>query len=69
MYEIVLREGRPEDIVQWVDGAFLIDLWDELVLPREIRSAWAPVIDAVLAAAGDMSTAEATGGAGGDLAE
>jgi hypothetical protein len=25
-------------------GALLVDLWDDLVLPRAIRSAWAPAI-------------------------
>ena len=44
-YEIVLQEGRPADILAYVDGALLVDLWDDLVLPRAVRSAWAPVID------------------------
>jgi transcriptional regulator with XRE-family HTH domain len=46
-YETVLREGRPADIVHIVDGALLVDLWDELVLPRRIRDAWQPLIDEV----------------------
>lgn len=46
-YEIVLREGSADDIVQMVNGALLIDLWDDLVLPQEIRAAWQPLIDAV----------------------
>lgn len=28
----------------YVDGALLVDLWDELVLPRAVRSAWAPLV-------------------------
>jgi hypothetical protein len=44
VYEMVLREGAPEDIADLVDGALLLDLWDELVLPRQVRSAWDPVI-------------------------
>ena len=44
-YEVVLREGMPRDIVRYVDGALLVDLLSELVLPREIRDAWQPVID------------------------
>lgn len=44
VYEIVLREGRPADILAYVDGALLIDLWDGLVLPRAVRSAWAPLV-------------------------
>ena len=45
MYEIVLQEGRPANILAYVDGALLVDLWDDLVLPRAVRSAWPPVID------------------------
>lgn len=44
VYEIVLQEGTPADILTYVDGALLIDLWEDLVLPRGIRSAWAPLI-------------------------
>jgi hypothetical protein len=43
VYEIVLQEGRPADILAYVDGALLADLWDDLVLPRAVRSAWAPL--------------------------
>jgi len=46
VYEIVLREGRPADILAYVDGALLADLWGDLVLPRAVRSAWSPVIPA-----------------------
>lgn len=46
-YEIVLREGTPQDIVGYVDGALLVDLWPELVLPISVRRAWQPLIDAV----------------------
>ena len=44
VYEIVLQEGTPADILAYVDGALLVDLWDDLVLPRGVRSAWAPLI-------------------------
>ena len=44
VYEVVLQEGRPADILAYVDGALLVDLWDDLVLPRAVRSAWAPVV-------------------------
>lgn len=40
VYEIVLREGAPDDIATYIDGALLMDLWDELVIPRAIRTAW-----------------------------
>ena len=34
-YEVVLREGRAIDIGRYVDGALLVDLWDEPVFPRD----------------------------------
>lgn len=46
VYETVLQEGRPADILAYVDGALLVDLWDDLVLPRAVRAAWAPLIPA-----------------------
>lgn len=46
VYEIVLQEGRPADILAYVDGVLLADLWDDLVLPRPVRSVWSPVIEA-----------------------
>lgn len=51
VYEIVLREGGPEDVLTYIDGVLLIDLWDELVLPRDIRAAWAPVVESAVQAA------------------
>jgi transcriptional regulator with XRE-family HTH domain len=47
-YEIVLREGAPTDLVRFVDGALLVDAWPDIVLPRELRTAWQPAIEAVL---------------------
>lgn len=44
VYEIVLQEGTPADIMTYVDGALLVDLWDDLVLPRAVRSAWASLV-------------------------
>jgi len=32
-------------IYRWVDGALLVDLWDELDLPHELRAEWQPIID------------------------
>lgn len=48
VYEVVLREGTPDDIRSIIDGALLVDLWDDLVLPRAVRTAWDPVIRAEL---------------------
>ena len=46
VYEIVLQEGAAADILTYVDGVLLVDLWEDLVLPRSIRSAWGPLISA-----------------------
>lgn len=48
VYELVLQEGTPRDIESIVDGTLLIDLWNELVIPKNVRSAWQPLIDQVL---------------------
>ena len=44
VYEIVLREGTADDILTYIDGALLVDVWPELVLPTDVRQAWAPII-------------------------
>lgn len=41
VYEQVLREGTAEDIRFFIDVDQLLDLWDDLVLPRFVRRAWA----------------------------
>jgi len=48
VYELVLREGGPQDVLDYIDGALLVDLWNELVLPRHVRAAWSPVIDRLI---------------------
>jgi hypothetical protein len=45
-YEIVLREGGPDELAAYVDGALLVDLWPELALSPEIRAARTLVIAA-----------------------
>ncbi len=45
VYEAVLREGTAEDVLAYIDGTLLIDLWPQLVLPRGLRDAWSAVID------------------------
>jgi transcriptional regulator with XRE-family HTH domain len=42
VYEAVLREGGPQDVLTYIDGVLLVDLWDELLLPRDLRAAWSP---------------------------
>ena len=44
-YELVLREGQPDDIRSTVDEALLIDAWPDLVVPAELRHAWQPIIE------------------------
>ena len=41
VYEQVLREGTEEDVRYFIIVDELIDLWDDLVLPRSVRRAWA----------------------------
>lgn len=43
-YEILIRRALPESMIRWLDGALLVDLWDELDLPSPVRSAWSPAI-------------------------
>jgi transcriptional regulator with XRE-family HTH domain len=47
-YEILLTEGNPDDIETVVDGALLVDCWDELHLRNDIRAAWQPLIEGAL---------------------
>lgn len=44
-YEAILREGRRRDVERYIDGALLVEAWDDLVLPRDVRAAWQSVID------------------------
>jgi transcriptional regulator with XRE-family HTH domain len=52
VYEIVLREGNEDDVLRYIDGNLLVDIWDELVLPRIIRAAWSPLIEESLGVQG-----------------
>lgn len=45
MYEMLLRNGLPDELMDWLDGALLVDIWDELKLPLPIRHAWQPAVD------------------------
>ncbi|HJP74247.1 MAG TPA: helix-turn-helix transcriptional regulator [Pseudonocardiaceae bacterium] len=57
VYEIVLREGGADDVLRYVDGTLLVDIWDELVLPRSVRAAWSPLIEQSLGQEGVPGTA------------
>jgi transcriptional regulator with XRE-family HTH domain len=52
VYELVLREGAAADVLRYVDGVLLVDLWNELVLPGVVRAAWSPLIAQILGASG-----------------
>lgn len=45
VYRYLLVAGIPVWIWRWVDGALLVDLWDELDLPPLLRAEWKPLID------------------------
>jgi hypothetical protein len=46
VYENVVTQGGEAEFILYVDGALLIDLWDELDLPEPIRGSWDPLIEA-----------------------
>lgn len=41
-YELVLREGTPDDDLRYVDPTLLPDAFKELNLPAAVRTAWQP---------------------------
>ena len=43
-YETVLRQGGPDHISTFVDGALLVDAWPDMHLPQVIRDAWRPLV-------------------------
>lgn len=45
LYEVVIREGMPQDLMAYIDGALLIDSWNELVLPRNVRVHWQSLVE------------------------
>jgi len=40
-------EGRPVDIESIVDASLLVDGWEEMFLPRAVRSAWQPLVEKI----------------------
>lgn len=46
VYEQTLREGRPVDIESIIDGALLVELWDDLIVPMRLKASWQPLVDA-----------------------
>ncbi|MGQ0743966.1 MAG: hypothetical protein ACT4OS_06450 [Acidimicrobiales bacterium] len=45
VYEQVLREGTEDDVRYYVEGEKLLDMWEELVLPAEVRRAWSSWVE------------------------
>jgi transcriptional regulator with XRE-family HTH domain len=43
-YEQLIRRGLPQQMIRWIDGGLLVDVWDELDLPEPVREAWEPAI-------------------------
>lgn len=41
VYEQVLREGTDDDVRRFIDVDVLEELWDTLVVPARVRTAWA----------------------------
>jgi hypothetical protein len=44
LYDLLLRKGQPDELIDWVDGALLVDLWEDLTVPVVIRTAWQPAV-------------------------
>lgn len=40
VYEQLLQGGSPEEMIRWIDGPLLVDVWEELDLPHAVREAW-----------------------------
>lgn len=40
VYEQLLQGGSPEEMIRWIDGPLLVDVWEELDLPDAVREAW-----------------------------
>jgi transcriptional regulator with XRE-family HTH domain len=60
VYEVVLREGGAQDVRRYVDGVLLVEVWDDLVLPSYVRSAWSPLIEKVLDSPGERAVGVAS---------
>ena len=40
VYEQFIRRSLPMQMIRWMDGSLLVDVWDELDLPDPVRDAW-----------------------------
>ncbi len=48
VYERLLTYGSEATLVLYLDGALLIDLWNEMEVPEPMRTHWAAVVEATL---------------------
>ena len=48
VYERLLTYGSEATLILYLDGALLIDLWNELEVPEPMRTHWAAVVEATL---------------------
>lgn len=48
VYERLLTYGDEASLIHCVDGALLIDLWNEMEVPEPMRTHWAAVVEATL---------------------
>ncbi|MEX1176867.1 MAG: hypothetical protein WEB09_00265 [Nitriliruptor sp.] len=44
VYELVLRDGTPDDVRRYIDPTLLIEVFDDLNLPSAVRDAWTPAV-------------------------
>ncbi|MEV0386321.1 helix-turn-helix transcriptional regulator [Nonomuraea sp. NPDC050643] len=54
-YTVLLCGGGPRELLEHVDGVLLVELWDDLVLPGEIRSEWWPLVEEARQESGVMN--------------
>ncbi|NUS07131.1 MAG: helix-turn-helix transcriptional regulator [Nonomuraea sp.] len=54
-YAALLCDGGPEELLGHVDGALLVELWEELALPPPVRAAWSPLVEEIKQEAGVMN--------------
>ncbi|WP_052136198.1 hypothetical protein [Arthrobacter sp. PAMC 25486] len=46
VYADVIVEGEAADILAYIDGASLVEIWDtHLILPWDVAAVWKPLID------------------------
>ena len=48
VYERLLTYGDEASLILYLDGALLIDLWNEMEVPEPMRTHWAAVVKAAL---------------------